>query len=192
MQVWATAEARPYYDWLVELLLALVGALAVILGLWVSWTASRLNRLGTRTDSARASLDAQLVGRAAAAQALADRDAGVIEPALAARLRTASRQALESDPPGREQAENELSRVLLALPADLNPELLRDLSDASARVVLARRFYNDAVRDSRSLRSRRLARLFRLAAHRPNPAFFEIADVLPPTAPASRAPVETG
>jgi hypothetical protein len=43
-------------------------------------------------------------------------------------------------------------------------------------VVLARRFYNDAVRDTRSLRSRRLPRLLAPAGRRPLPAFFEIAD----------------
>jgi hypothetical protein len=176
----------------VEIVLALVIALAVMLALWIFWTASRLDRLGVRTDSARSSLDAQLVRRAAAAQALADHDGAILRTGLADRLRAACRQALEADEAGRELAENELGRLLGELPPGLDAERLRDLYDASTRVVLARRFYNDAVRDTRSLRSRRLARMFRLAARRPAPAFFEIVDAVPTTSPAPRAPVETG
>jgi hypothetical protein len=43
-------------------------------------------------------------------------------------------------------------------------------------VVLARRFYNDAVRDTRELRGRRLPRLLRLHARRPLPRYFDIDD----------------
>lgn len=156
----------------------LASAFGVLLTLWVCWSAARLDRLSTRTGSARTSLDAQLVRRAAAAQALADHDAARLGPMLARRLRLACRQALEADDAGRELAENELGRVLSELPDGLDPDLLQDLADAAARVALARRFYNDAVRDTRSLRSARMTRIFRLAAHRPAPAFFEIADTV--------------
>ena len=46
-------------------------------------------------------------------------------------------------------------------------------------MALARRFYNDAVRDTVSLRRRRLPRLFRLGGAEPLPAFFEIDDTVP-------------
>jgi hypothetical protein len=170
---------RLAYDHGVEFGLVLAGAFCVILTLWVCWTAARLDRLGTRTESARASLDAQLVRRAAAAQALADLDGAGLGPELSGRLRAASRAALESDDIGRELAENELSRVLGELPTGINADRLQDLTDAIVRVALARRFYNDAVRDTRSLRSGRLARVFRLAAGQPTPTFFEIADAVP-------------
>lgn len=158
-----------------EIIVALIAALAV-LSLWVGWSAARLDRLGNRVDAARASLDAQLVRRAAAAQALVERTGEGLDPPLATGLRAASRAALEADDTNREAAENDLGRLLAVLPGGLDPDLLRDLADASARVVLARRFYNDAVRDTRALRSRRLPRLFGLAGGRPAPAFFEIAD----------------
>ena len=157
----------------------LAAAFGVLLTLWVCATAARLDRLGTRTGSARSSLDAQLVRRTAAAQALADHDAVTLGPVLAGRLRVACRDTLEADDAGREFAENELGRVLGELPDGLDPDLLQDLADAAARVALARRFYNDAVRDTRSLRSARMTRIFRLAAHRPAPAFFEIAEATP-------------
>jgi hypothetical protein len=46
-------------------------------------------------------------------------------------------------------------------------------------VALARRFYNDAVRDTVSLRRRRMPRLLRLAGAEPLPVFFEIDDTIP-------------
>jgi hypothetical protein len=60
-------------------------------------------------------------------------------------------------------------------------------------VGLARRFYNDAVRDTRALRRRRLARLLRLHARHPLPRYFDIDDGLeavpPRTTDAAGGPV---
>jgi hypothetical protein len=59
------------------------------------------------------------------------------------------------------------------------PAALRtDLAGTATRVLLARRFYNDAVRDTRELRGRRLPRLLRLHARRPLPRYFDIDDRL--------------
>lgn len=148
----------------------------VLLALWVSWTANRLSRLGTRVDLARLSLEAQLVRRCAAAHALVDHAPDRLGPDLVERLRAACRASVDTDDAGREAAENDLSRVLADLPDGLDPDLMRDLADASARADLSRRFYNDAVRDTRALRSARLSRLAGLVRRAPAPAFFEIAD----------------
>lgn len=156
-----------------EIIVTGATALAVLM-IWCLWTIARLDRLATRVGSARASLDAQLVRRAAAAQAIAA--TGDLEPELARRLRSAVRAAIEADDPGREVAESDLGTVLRAIPATADPALLGDLADASTRVALARRFYNDAVRDTRALRSARVGRLIGLVSHRPEPAFFEIAE----------------
>ncbi|MDR1998853.1 MAG: hypothetical protein LBQ06_02775, partial [Frankiaceae bacterium] len=65
--------------------------------------------------------------------------------------------------------------------------------EAGARSTIARRFYNDAVRDTRALRARRLPRALRLAGGRGLPQFFDIEDVpwlgaaAAPAAPAPRA-----
>ncbi len=61
---------------------------------------------------------------------------------------------------GREAAENELSAALaLVDPASLPVTLVAELADAEARVLLARRFHNDAVRDTLALRERPLVRM---------------------------------
>ena len=51
----------------------------VAIGLYLSWTAGRLDRLHARIDAARAALDAQLLRRASVAQELAT--SGVLDPA---------------------------------------------------------------------------------------------------------------
>jgi hypothetical protein len=159
-----------------------VVAVVVLLATWVTWTATRIDQLHSRVDDARASLDAQLVRRAAALQALVDSPAQALDPELTGRLRTVARASLDADPATREAAENDLSRALREIPADHDPDLLADLADAARRVAFARRFYNDAVRDTVALRRRRLPRLLRLGGRRPVPAFFEIDDTLPPVA----------
>lgn len=159
-----------------EVILALAG-LTVLLFVWVGWTSRRVRLLSDRTSTARSSLDAQLVRRAAALQALAEGSA--LDPELAARLRTLAGASLDADPSAREAAENDLSRALHDIPADVDAALLGDLADAARRVAFARRFYNDAVRDTVSLRRGRLPRLFRLGGGQPLPAFFEIDDDAP-------------
>ena len=63
-----------------------------------------------------------------------------------------------------------------ALPDDLEAEL----DDVTDRVAMARRFYNDAVRDTRSLREQTLVRLLRLAGHAPMPDYVELVDAPAP------------
>ncbi|WP_345343778.1 NUDIX hydrolase, partial [Actinomycetospora succinea] len=121
--------------------------------------------------------------------ALADADRRTLR--AAARAATATRAAgegvLDAE---REAAENDLTRALApldtaALPADLAAEL----ADAHARVSVARRIHNDAVRDTRALRGRRMVRLLRLAGTAPVPRYFEIAEPGPdglPLEPAVR------
>ena len=77
----------------------------------------------------------------------------------------------------REACENKLSAALASVdPAAVPAGLIAELADAEARVVLARRFHNDAVRDTLALRERRLVRLFRLAGTAALPSYFEIAE----------------
>ena len=164
----------------------IVVAAAILVGVYVSWRAGRLDRLHTRVETARASLDAALVRRSAVALELAA--CGLLDPATSLLLAGAAHDARAAGAPD-ELAESDLTRALraaLGQPgfraalAELGrgDELLAELEAAAHQVFLARRFYNDAVRDTRALRGRRIPRLFRLAGRRPLPRFFEIDDSL--------------
>ena len=162
---------------------------AVLLTLWLTFTVTRLDRLHARVDAAHAALDAQLVRRAAALQHVAEApESGLADDVRVEYERVAARAlaAGEADP-AREEAENAVGRAVreLAAQADrLGPEPAAELHEAAARVLIARRFYNDAVRDTRALRVRRLPRLLRMAGRREMPQFFDIDDTVPTTAPA--------
>jgi hypothetical protein len=151
---------------------------AVLLALYGSWTARRLDRLHARIDATGSGLDAQLRHRATSAARLADcagvpRDvvATLAPPALVA----AEATGLGHD---REAVENDLSRALQdvadRLPADV-PEVAT-MVDAVTRATFARRFHNDAVRDALVVRRRWVVRLLHLAGHAPRPAYFEVDD----------------
>ena len=156
-----------------------LGLLAgVLVVAYVSWTAARLDRLHDRCVAARASLDAQLVRRAAAASALARDHAGALGE-RAGLLRRAAQLALDAGDDGREVAENDLTRELRHVPWDAADGAMADVAAAASRMMLARHIYNDAVRDTLALRGRRLPRALRLSAGRPWPRYFDIDDTPP-------------
>ncbi len=163
-----------------EVWLLVAAGIVVLLGLWTAWTLTRLRRLESRVARAWTALDSQLQRRAGLAEHLAREHAGALGERRAQRLAAAAGEAraLHED---REIAENALGRLLRELPGQLPgvpPVLVDDLAGTTTRIGLARRFYNDAVRDSRTLRRRRLPRLLRLHARRPLPRFFDIDDGL--------------
>jgi 8-oxo-dGTP pyrophosphatase MutT (NUDIX family) len=158
--------------------LVVVLVAALVLGPWLLGTATRLDRLHVRTDAAWAGMDASLARRAVVARAVAV--AGSVPPAVAEALRAAADRAELADRHDREAAENELSRLLGDLDRKEIPiGLAEELADAEQRVVLARRVHNDAVRDTLSLRRRRLVRWLRLAGTAIRPQYFEIAEPNP-------------
>lgn len=159
----------------------LAGGVVLLLLVWTGWTLTRLNRLNSRVAHAWTTLDTQLQRRAGLAAELARDFPGAVGDERAARLAAAAAGARHPAGGDRELAENALGRELRELPPDLRgvPTALRsDLSGTTTRVGLARRFYNDAVRDTHALRRRRLTRLLRLHGSRPMPRFFDIDDRL--------------
>ncbi|MGQ0631761.1 MAG: hypothetical protein ACT4P1_12010 [Sporichthyaceae bacterium] len=157
-------------------------------GVYLSWTAGRLDRLHARVDTARAALDAQLVRRSSVAGELAT--CGLLDPAAAVLVAGAAHEAREADPVDRELAESDLSKALRAaldqpgqvgelIEVPAGRMLLGELESASRRVLMARRFHNDAVRATRAVRRKRLVRYLRLAGHAPDPATFECDDAPP-------------
>ncbi|MEU3254956.1 hypothetical protein [Streptomyces sp. NPDC006997] len=167
----------------------------VAIGLYLSWTAGRLDRLHARIDAARAALDAHLLRRASVAQELAT--SGVLDPAASIVLYEAAHAARQAEEEQREFAESELSQALRAVLADPGQvdgvraapggeAAVTELAEAVRRVPMARRFHNDAVRAARALRRHRKVRWFRLAGHAPFPLAFEMDDE-PPAALVERA-----
>ncbi len=164
------------------------------IGLYLSWTAGRLDRLHARIDASRAALDAQLLRRVSVAQELAT--SGVLDPASSIVLYQAAHDARQAEEEHREVAESELSQALRAVFGEteqvealkLAPggeEAAGELAAAVRRVPMARRFHNDSVRAARALRRHRKVRWFRLAGHAPFPLAFEMDDE-PPVALADR------
>ena len=84
---------------------------AASVAVWVTFTATRLDRLHARVDAAQAALDAQLVRRAAAVQHAARAAGPELDPGLAADLDETARVALSARPVDREPAENALGRA---------------------------------------------------------------------------------
>jgi hypothetical protein len=174
----------------------LIGAviLTVLLTAWVIFTLTRLDRLHARVDAAQAALDAQLVRRAAALLHVVEAGAAPLRPPEASRYEQASTTALTTVGFEREAAENAVGHAITDLgrqhPDTRDPEA-GELQESCVRVTIARRFYNDAVRDTRTLRARRMPRILHLAGHREMPRFFDIDETVafPDRTPPVRIPV---
>lgn len=173
-----------------ELLSFVVIGLTVFLfaGLYVSWRATRLDRLHARVEIARAALDAALVRRSAATLELAA--SSLLDPATSLLLAGVAHDARAAEEDHRELAESDLSRALRAVfqqpdfrvklaARDEGRALVAELDAAATKVLLARSFYNDAVAATRASRRRWLVRLLRLAGRAATPPFFEIDDAPP-------------
>lgn len=168
--------------------LAVAIALALALGAWLSWTANRLDRMHHRLDIARSSLDTQLLRRSSTALELATSDA--LDPVRSLLLVDSAHHARAAPPEDFEAAESELSQALRAVFPD--PEevrtlrgqegvgpLLRELAGDCRKVELARRFHNDIVATTRSLRSRRRVRWLRLSGRAADPSTVDLDDEPP-------------
>jgi len=166
-------------SWTIGLVIALVVLVTVLLalGAWGFHTANRLDRLHVRYDLSWQALDGALARRAVVARVVAanafsggsDADAKQLV-ALADAAERAPRQA-------REACENKLSAALAMVdPESVPAGLIAELADSEARVLLGRRFHNDAVRDTLALRERALVRLLRLGGTAALPSYFEIAE----------------
>lgn len=161
--------------WVVIIALAVLAVVILLVGLWAYQTAHRLDRLHVRYDLSWQALDGALARRAVVARAVAVEayGGGPDGKRLAGLADTAERAPRTA----REAAENELSAALSFVdPVSLPVALVAELADAEARVLLARRFHNDAVRDTLALRERPAVRMLRLGGTAALPTYFEIAE----------------
>lgn len=155
--------------------ITLLAIALVSVGTWAYSTATRLDRLHVRYDLSWQALDSALARRAVVARAIAvDAYGGRPE---GRRLKALADTAERAPRTTREGCENALSTALAVVePAAVPVALIAELADAEARVLLARRFHNDAVRDTLALRVRRPVRWLRLGGTAAMPSYFEIAE----------------
>lgn len=177
-----------------------VPVLVVVVGLlvwYLTFSASRIDRLHHRVEASRAGLDAQLARRAGLALDLAP----LVGPPAGPELAAASSQALPVESAAMEDVQNRLTRALHAAFDDTAAVgRLRDaaavdgqldqLAAACGRVQMARRFHNDAVAHTQRMRRKRVVRWARLAGRAAMPQMIEIDDRVPAglSSPAGRVP----
>lgn len=173
------------FTWI--LALALV---AGVIGVLLSWTAGRLDRMHIRLTTAHASLDRQLVDRSATVREIAV--SGALDPAVALVLVEAADEVRSAPGDERQAAESELSRLLRVVLGERKAateiwehadsgqrELLADLVASCERVRYAHRFHNDLVDRTQQFRRRPVVRTFRLAGRAPWPQPFTVDDEPP-------------
>ena len=163
--------------------LAILGV--VLISLWyLSFSATRLDRLHHRVETSWANLDGLLQRRAAIALEIARSD--IADPASSLLLTAAAYQAREARLEYRSQAESGLSGALGLLLADgqsnarpAEKALLTELSALTDKIRIAIALHVDAVTSTHNLRSRKVIRVFRLAGTAPLPVTYEFeTDVL--------------
>ncbi|MEI6870635.1 MAG: hypothetical protein WCK44_06025 [Actinomycetota bacterium] len=157
----------------------------VALGAWyLSYSATRLDRLHHRVETSWANLDGLLQRRAAIAIEIARSE--ISDPASAMLLTFAAHQAREASVRDRSQAETGLSGalgILLETSTDISGEiekdLIRELRELTEKIKIAIAMHVDAVTRTQLVRKKTINRLFRLAGTAPEPVTYEFeGDVL--------------
>ena len=159
--------------------------LFVIFSLWyLSYSATRLDRLHHRVETSWANLDGLLQRRAAVALEIAKSE--IADPASSLLLTAAAHQARDAQMKTRSQAESGLSGALGLLLNDghlvdgvIEKDLLRELSELTDKIRTAIAMHVDAVTRTQMVRAKPIVRIFRLAGRAPLPVTYEFeADVL--------------
>lgn len=162
--------------------------LLIFLILFVAWyltySATRLDRLHHRVETSWANLDSLLQKRAAVALEIAK--SKIADPASALILTAAARGARDARMQNRSQAESGLSGALGLLLNDghlvdglIEKELLQELSELTSKIRVAIAIHVDAVSRTQMVRTKKVNRIFRLAGNAPLPVIYEFeADVL--------------
>jgi len=148
---------------------------------YLSFLASRLDRLHHRVETSWEHLDALLQRRAAIALEISHSE--VLDPATSILLTAAAYQAREANIVERSDAESSLSQTLKLLrleevdaPTGLPGELLAELNRITEKITVGITIHTEAVNSARAIRSRKLFRLFRLAGHAPLPMRYSFED----------------
>lgn len=153
----------------------------VLIGWYLSFSASRLDRLHHRVETSWATLDSLLQKRAALAQEIVAESN--LDPATAYLISTSATAARDANIIERSSAESILSESLKLVQnaaidnaLELPSELLVELSDLTSKVKLAINIHLEAVNATRNVRSKLIIRLFRLAGKAPLPVRYAFED----------------
>lgn len=155
--------------------------LVVILGWYISFSASRLDRLHHRVETSWATLDALLQQRAALAHEIVAESN--LDPATAYLISASASAARFANLEERSAAESVLSESLKLVQSAARDELLElptpllvELSDLTTKVKLAINIHLEAVNATRNVRKKVFIRLFRLAGKAPLPVRYAFED----------------
>ncbi|GBL31300.1 membrane protein [Actinomycetes bacterium] len=157
----------------------------LLLGIWyLTFSATRLDRLHHRVETSWANLDALLQKRAAIALEIAHSD--LADPASSMLLTAAAYQARDADIKNRSMAESGLSGALGLIISDglahatvSEQALLQELSALTAKIRVAISIHTDAVSSTVMVRRKLVVKTFRLAGTAPLPVTYEFeSDVL--------------
>jgi hypothetical protein len=158
------------------ILLALL--IILILAWYLSFSASRLDRLHHRVETSWEHLDALLQRRAAIALDIVHHEE--MDPALKLLITASAYQAREAGIIERSDAETSLSESLKKLRDDIDSkeisisdDLARELREITEKIKVAITIHLEAVNAARRVREKLLIRVFRLAGHAPLPVRYE-------------------
>lgn len=150
----------------------------LVLAWYLSFLASRLDRLHHRVETSWEHLDALLQRRAAVALEIAH--FAEIDPATSLVLTASAYQAREASIVERSEAESSLSEVLKLLvsegSAPINAELRRELTEITEKIKFGITIHLEAVNSARNVRAKFFVKLFRLAGHAPLPVNYAFED----------------
>jgi hypothetical protein len=155
-----------------------------ILAWYLSFLATRLNRLHHRVETSWANLDGLLQRRAAVAIEIARSE--ISDPAASLLLTFAAHQARDANMRDRSQAESGLTGALGILlenstsaQSPMELELIHELEDLTAKIKVAIAMHVESVTRTQMVRKKMMIRLFRLAGSAPLPVTYEFeADVI--------------
>lgn len=155
-----------------------------ILAWYLTFLATRLDRLHGRVETSWANLDGLLQRRAAIAIEIARSE--ISDPASSLLLTFAAHQAREASVRDRSQAETGLTGALgiliegaESISSPIERDLLRELDELTKKIKVAIAMHVEAVDRTQMVRKKLLIRLFRLAGHAPAPVVYEFeGDVL--------------
>lgn len=145
---------------------------------YLSFLATRLDRLHTRVETSWANLDSLLQKRAAIAIEIARSE--ISDPASSLLLTFAAHQAREASVKDRSQAEIGLIGALGILiettsvsHGDAEKALIRELEALNSDIKIATAIHVEAVTRTQLVRKKFFIRIFRLAGHAPLPVIYE-------------------